>query len=164
MSEEKDAKPELKKPRPMLGYEPMLMAMQYVVGMGKDNAVPITLAVRGLIITGTLVSIETFAKAEEAELQDRVRGNGREMFLEIMKVANEQIAKSNEPDVASTRVVMSRDVLHLVRARVLSGARSLPRGGEDGVCWRVRLSEVDGWAFGEANPALVAPLPGFGDD
>lgn len=136
--------------------DPMLVAMQHVVGMGKDNAIPLTLAVKGLLITGTLVSLETFVRVEEEYLNNVVRGGGRDFFLKLMELANEKITVGAHASVGLVRQAMSEDVLYLVRARVLAGARSVPRGGEEGVPWRVRLSEVDGWTFGESSAALVA--------
>jgi hypothetical protein len=105
---------------------------------GQPETLDITLNVGGILITGTLVSRETFIqavptmKATVGALDEKMTKEDRE-------------ARDKRYD---------RHYIHLTNARfIFADGRTIPGNAGKGIEWRGRLNRVDGWTIGRFLPA-----------
>ena len=133
--------------------------LQELVRMANDHpdavALPVTLSVKGLLVSGVLVSgkayFEGFANTlatAVTNVSDDSRWRIREMFA--------QYADLYKKDRGSPVAQAPRDApefIHLGDAQFFIGSNLIPTGQK--VWWRGRIAEVDGFILG----VLGAPRP-----
>ena len=123
--------------------DPILRVLVSVCNRG-SLTFGVTIAQRGLVISGTAVGVSQFMHNMAAELEAR-GGDDAEVLSEPLRYLA-LIAEDPEPD-ADDRSSPVDDLplyLHLEDARIRSGDATLA----DQVRWRGRLIDVDGWSLG----------------
>ena len=107
---------------------------------------PITLLVKGLVVTGFLASGRDYFNSVSAQIADvfAVKDERRERMITVFGGRAEfykENLQSPEPEASEPLFI------HLAKARVFNGTVAMPTN-EAGVWWRGRLSEVDGFFLG----------------
>ena len=123
--------------------DPILRVLVSVCNRG-SLTFGVTIAQRGLLISGTAVGVSQFMHNMAAELEAR-GGDDAEVLSEPLRYLA-LIAEDPEPD-PDDRSGPVDDLplyLHLEDARIRSGNATLA----DQVRWRGRLVDVDGWSLG----------------
>ncbi|MFG3422898.1 hypothetical protein ACGFZ2_29280, partial [Micromonospora sp. NPDC048063] len=116
---------------------------QVVPVRGAGITLGITLTVRGVVVTGTLIGRDEWAEGM-AELLKSAGENGELLGSRILDVFRKL-------DLNRTRDENSEpySYIHLKDARYVAGHGLLPSpGSRVPVYWRGRLSEVSGWSLG----------------
>lgn len=111
---------------------------------------PVTLNVKGVIVTGNVITFEQYLEGVVNQLDEP--GNGLanvisgalgdlrgQMFPECSEVADE-FSNLNKP----------YEYIHLRDARMISGNIFIPT--QPGFYWRGRLDQVDAFSFGSLSP------------
>jgi hypothetical protein len=113
-----------------------------------DLEIAITLHVRGLVITGRLISGETYWRETAAEFLEGAHGgpdSARRALAESMEeIADQYLEAEGDPgrdDADGPRATF----LHLRDARTLTPGGPMP---SEGALWRGRVSSVDGFKLG----------------
>ncbi len=122
--------------------DPILRVLVSVCNRG-SLTFGVTVAQRGLVISGTAVGVAQFMHNMAAELEAR-GGDDAEVLSEPLRYLA-VIAEDPEPDPNHSDPVDDLPLyLHLEDARIQSGDAIVA----DHVRWRARLVEVDGWSLG----------------
>lgn len=133
MSEEPEDKP------PATTENDVLLEVFIKAAEATDGpAFGVTVTTNGTVITGVVTSVNAYLR-EVAERFDR------EGMSELAQVYRELISDETRPDDWKPRY------LHLTRAQVFAGPGVIPTDVNAAIPWRVRLSDVDGWAIGSVG-------------
>lgn len=136
-----------------LSYDPVLAELVQVVNSLRTSEVGVTLEVRGLVVSGVLISAEQFFHLQIKALEDPAVGaaaNALAPFFQPWLEANRADAAHYEEDESFD--LPDPVHVHMRRASILnSGAHSLTIP-----LWRGRLAEVSGWSIGSFG--MVPPL------
>ena len=123
--------------------DPILRVLVSVCNRG-SLTFGVTVAQGGLVISGTAVGVARFMHNMAAELEAR-GGTDAEVLAEPLRyLALIAADPEPDPDDQSGPVDDLPLYLHLENARVRSGGAVLA----DGVQWRGRLADVNGWSLG----------------
>lgn len=111
---------------------------------------PITLHVRGSVISGKLIGGKTYF-----EEQSRLIASGTSNHLEIRDLLVQMVDQSKliyerPEDAHDAWTAPSPGFVHLRDARIFS-AHGEPMPSNQGMLWRGKLSSVDGFWFGSLN-------------
>ncbi len=130
--------------RSTFAVDPILELLVFSIeGMEKDESLDedvknplVTLSVGGMLISGNLISSETF----------------NALYLEgVINRIKAKTAQEKGPDDSSTAKPENSDSRHFIHIKnavfYLSASRPLPNKGS-GLLWRGRLTCVDGFAMG----------------
>jgi len=116
--------------------EPADFFLELILAMAEDGKeVPITLNVKGLVISGLVISAgaynQSFGKGSFKETVLKLKESGQLDFLD------------SEPEPPKSEVY---EYIHLKNAKIYaSGQQPIPA---DGMLWRGRISSIDGYADG----------------
>lgn len=103
----------------------------------------ITLNVKGTIVSGILITEEEYFKGITQETANADNG---ELFAQVLSEID-NFMKEATPE---KKILLSK-FIHLKNAKYFfSGADPIP--SNRGIYWRGRLSEVDGFSFGNLSP------------
>lgn len=94
------------------------------------GALPITLQVGGLFISGLLMSEELYFKQAFISLENKI---------------------PTFPKFSELSHPLPADFIHLADARIVSGGSTIPQG-DRGIFWRGKLEAVDGFFMGNLVP------------
>lgn len=143
---------------PSLPLEPLPASpedwfLQFFVKMvnGSSTEIPVTLLIGGAILSGSLVSghryFDEIGAGFVEALTDKVPTDAIETFDGFMKKNSEVYTTEEGRETAGEPTF-----IHLREARYFhqSGA---PIPSNQGIWWRGRISEIDGWSFG----GLIGP-------
>jgi len=117
-----------------------------------NTGVMITITLNGSMFTGELVSVEEFAGGmaahlrEVQNLQDPDEQGFDALFSNLLDEAKSRREQYEAAKAAGNPDgIPKAEFLHLKGALPVLGM-GVPRG--DGGWWRIRIADVDGWAFG----------------
>ncbi|MEL7074909.1 MAG: gas vesicle accessory protein GvpU [Cyanobacteria bacterium J06629_2] len=114
---------------------------EYGIGIG------VTLNVKGLIISGELISREKYFKGI---IQETERANGDSEMIKIVTDTFTTMDKIIKDKLSEKEKKPFPNYIHLKNARFFPGGNCTPNN--KGVLWRGRLSEVDGFSIGNLSP------------
>ncbi len=125
-----------------------VFSMLVHVANTSDVEMGITLHVHGQMVTGRLISGNTYWSESAADL--RASGKGPTELIEAMAESMERVAEEYRATYTDSETVAEHPsmtaFLHLRNAHTLGPQGPTPT---DGALWRGRLSSVDGFTFGE---------------
>ncbi|WP_223472873.1 MULTISPECIES: hypothetical protein [unclassified Pseudomonas] len=119
--------------------DPFLKSLNAIVN-GHKVTFGITLVVAGGVITGTLVSANSYIEAFANSFSEAFPGGPNENV-------RAGFAAWGQPGAEK----IHDEFIHLKDARYISGATLIPTNGE-GVLWRGSLDSVSGFSLGAPNP------------
>jgi hypothetical protein len=110
--------------------------------------VGVTLSVRGLLISGVAVGWRAYYKGMSAYLRSAARGSDAEKVAGHIASIFDGLVQQQDTAEESNPILKDSppSFIHLRDARVLLGSESVPR--QQGMWWRSRLSEIDGFTVG----------------
>jgi len=117
-------------------------------------SLPVTLAIKGMIVTGSIISFDDYmlgicSEFESGGSLDAMVGEGIRAALEAVRNSNNepQLSEFDQESVEGSDLsVERRECIHLKDAKIFVGNNLIPTNR--GVFWRGSLDEVDGFAFG----------------
>lgn len=115
-----------------------------------DGAIPITLTVDGLVITGTLVGVREYLRRSAEDLADVFPSRSKSIIQSFTKAGEESVdavRKHKEQVRAGKTELEAPHYVHLRDARYLTGQRNT----HSPVLWRGRLDDVSGFSLGETS-------------
>jgi len=117
-----------------------------------DFEVGVTLNVGGLLVSGLLVGYDKYVEGVVSQLRGAGGDKEANMFVEEIFRRYAEVYNSDDQGGDPTpEPAMDTDYIHLGEARFFTpGSAPLP---VEGVWWRGRLSEVQGFTLGTLKPA-----------
>lgn len=130
----------------------LLRSFAYITTVNRVEGVPVTLNVGGLLVTGILISRETYVQQMVSEMRALFAHTTEEVrdFMEQTLFA--PLSKPVDPEAEAPPLSMI-EYIHLKDARIFNGGVPIPSQEVPGLLWRGRLSAVDGFSFGRLESA-----------
>lgn len=129
--------------RPVYLDDPDALLYALVAAVNTDDlTMTITLAIKGVVVTGKLVSRDDWLTAMEAQLEGPAKGlaQGLRAGLDGADLTPTGQVDPDAPPQPTYRW------LHLINARYSFGDHLVP--SRPGMVWRGRLTDVSGWSLG----------------
>lgn len=136
---------------PIPEVDELLRVLVRLINSASGLEVGLTLAVKGLLISGTAISWRDYYKGTAGYIRDATRGSESEGVADSIASIFDALVEGQEKLEAEDPTAKDAppNFIHLKQARVFTGADPIPR--EQGMWWRGRLSEVDGFTVGNVN-------------
>jgi hypothetical protein len=113
-----------------------------------DGAIPITLTVDGLVISGTLVGVREYLRRSAEDLAEVFPSRSEsiiESFTEAGEESVDAVRKHKERVRAGEAELETPHYVHLRNAHYVTGSA----GAHGPVLWRGRLDDVSGFSLGK---------------
>lgn len=135
--------------------------LQQLVRLTNESSVstgfPVTLCVKGLIVSGVLASgREYFAELAEtvaatvANVDEATRKDLHEYFAAFGELYPRHGDNADEGGGSEPENVLKTlpEFIHLRDVRIFDGTRSMRPATQNGIWWRGRIAEIDGFVLG----------------
>lgn len=142
-------------------FDPSLEALVMYINLLDKSEVGVTVHVKGAVISGLLISGRSFwnliVKGLEAtaEMSEGPKSSGAQLFADFFRINLDRFEKIRDEYQANDTLPPRPVHIHLRQASTYLS------GGEPALIqptWRGRISEVDGWSFGNFGES-IPPLP-----
>ncbi|MEE6178302.1 hypothetical protein [Mycobacterium sp. 050134] len=131
-----------------LPFDPELVRLVQFINAVDTAEVGLTLHVKGCVVSGMLISAARYYRLLVDEFSGpNHNGEGAAAFADFYRPALEKVEEAIASQTLEKRPDLPRHI-HFRRAQtVINGQGSFTRS-----LWRGRLTEVDGWSFGNFGP------------
>ena len=147
MTEESDFQNEILRLQAGHG-EDFLLAVFVRLANDSNVSVGITLVVKGALVSGETISGSRYFEELGKQL-GAASGISEEDMADIWRPVVDNLYSKTEPDEgADADAGHNPGFIHLKNVRIFQAATSLPTS-QEGVLWRGRLTEVDGFILGQ---------------
>lgn len=131
--------------------------LEILVTMANSGlSIPVTLFVKGSVVTGDLISLKDYFSGIGKQFGAGAESNEASTFSHKMETMFEDLgvqlmAQNIQPSDANPADREEVFYLHIRNARFLSGDGQFVPNNHEGILWRGKISEIDGWILGSAT-------------